>query len=122
MPCSCLSPPRKQWKDSDAARVAMRTVRHSLQRLGSKISRVVFCVSAGVEEAAYVEAAATYFPRDSEEEIASRAASEGEQLDEYGDVVLGRSVSIGRVPADTAALVNTGGSASEGGSAYQSAN
>jgi hypothetical protein len=33
----------------------MRTVRFSLQRHGSKISRVVFCLSAGVEEAAYVE-------------------------------------------------------------------
>jgi hypothetical protein len=82
----------------------------------------VFCVSAGVEEAAYVEAAATYFPRNSEEEIASRAACEGEQLDEFGDVVLGRSVSIGRVPADTQALVDAGrGGASGGSAAHQAA-
>ena len=82
----------------------------------------MFCVSAGVEEAAYVEAAATYFPRNSEEEIASRAACEGEQLDEFGDVVLGRSVSIGRVPADTQALVDAGrGGASGGSAAHQAA-
>lgn len=118
-PHSCLAPPRKQWKDSEAARVAMRTVRHSLQRHRSKISRVVFCLSAGVEEAAYVEAAAVYFPRNHDEEMASVAVTAGEQLDEFGDVVLGRNVSIGRMPSDTAALADVRGSAAGEGAGDQ---
>jgi hypothetical protein len=93
----------------------MRTIRHSLQRHGSKISRVVLCLSAGVEEAAYVEAAALYFPRTLDEEMASCAATAGEQLDEFGDVLLGRSVVVGRMPSDTAALADGGrGSGGEG--------
>jgi hypothetical protein len=102
--CSCLAPPRKQWRDTDAARVAMRTVRRSLQRHGSKIRRIVFCLSAGVEEAAYSEAASLYFPRNLNEEATSRAQTAEEQLDEFGDVVCGRGVSIGRQPSETAAL------------------
>jgi hypothetical protein len=93
----------------------MRTIRHSLQRHGSKISRVVLCLSAGVEEAAYVEAAALYFPRTFDEEMASCAATAGEQLDEFGDALLGRSVFVGRMPSDTAALADGGrGSGGEG--------
>jgi hypothetical protein len=113
-PRSCLSPPRKQWKDSDAARVALRTVRHSLQRHGASISRVVFCLSAGVEEAAYAEAAALYFPRNEDEQSTSQAATAHEQLDEFGDLVQGRGVSIGRKPSDTAALADARGSAGDG--------
>ena len=97
----------------------MRTVRHSLQRHRSKISRVVFCLSAGVEEAAYVEAAAVYFPRNDDEEMASAAVTAGEQLDEFGDLVLGRNVSIGRLPSDTAALADVRGSAAGEGAADQ---
>jgi hypothetical protein len=97
----------------------MRTVRLCLQRHGSKISRVVFCISAGVEEAAYVEAAAVYFPRNHDEEAASQAVTADEQLDEFGDLVLGRGVSIGRVPADTAALADGRSSAAGEGGAGQ---
>ena len=97
----------------------MRTVRHSLQRHRSKISRVVFCLSAGVEEAAYVEAAAVYFPRNDDEEMASAAVTAGEQLDEFGDLVLGRNVSIGRLPSDTAALADVRGTAAGEGAADQ---
>jgi len=93
----------------------MRTVRHSLQRHGSKISRVVFCVTAGVEEAAFAAAAAVYFPRTPEEEAGSVEATQGEQVDEFGDAVLGRGVVIGRVPADTAALAEGGRGCVAGG-------
>ena len=72
----------------------MRTVRHSLQRHGSKISRAVFCVTAGVEEAAFAEAATVYFPRPHEEDT-------GEQVD-------GRGVFIGLRVAE-AALQGGGG-------------
>jgi hypothetical protein len=101
----------------------MRTVRHSLQRHGCKLQRVVFCLTAGVEEAAFAEAAAVYFPRTHEEEVASQAATQGEQVDDSGDLVLGRSVFIGRVPADTAALADGGrGSvSSEAGAGGQAA-
>jgi hypothetical protein len=91
----------------------MRTIRHSLQRHGCKISRVVLCVTAGAEEAAYVDAAAVYFPRSRDEEVASQIATAGEQLDEFGDVLLGRNMSIGRMPSDTAAIADAG----RGGSA-----
>jgi hypothetical protein len=47
-----------------------------------------------------------YFPRTRDEETASAAATAGEQLDEFGDVLLGRNVSIGRMPSETAALAD----------------
>ena len=68
-----------------------------------------------------MDAAALYFPRSRDEEVASQIVTAGEQLDEFGDLLLGRNMSIGRMPSDTAAIADAGrsGSTMEEGAAEQ---
>ena len=69
----------------DAARVALRTVRRFLEKHGGKFDVVILCINDKGMFQAYEDLSPLYFPRNAEEEAASRRMSLADMGNEHGE-------------------------------------